>query len=88
MNKRLSLLFVIIFLLSTLVESLHFHDDGNDHSDCPVCVAAHNQQSDSACTPPALHVPLEVAETPYSRPIPAVVTKLFFTPANNRAPPA
>lgn len=87
MFKRLAIFLVCLLLFSFLVEAFHFHDNGDDHADCPVCVA-HHQQSDSAYTPPPFEIQRDVAETVYSRPVPAVVSKVFFTPANNRAPPA
>jgi hypothetical protein len=87
MSRRLAAFFFCLFLLSTLVESFHFHDDGADHSDCSICVANH-QQADTGYTAPAGEIHIELNETAYARPVLAVVAKTFSTPANNRAPPA
>jgi hypothetical protein len=87
MLRRLSFYFVCLLLLSTLVTAFHHHDDGADHPDCPVCVA-HHQQSDAGQTFPAGEVQRHVAETAYIGPESAVIPQTFFTPANNRAPPA
>jgi len=87
MYRRLSAIFVCLLLLSTLVGAFHHHDDGADHPDCTVCVA-HHQQSDSGHNSPACEIHRPLTETAYSRPVLAVVAQTFFTPANNRAPPA
>ncbi len=87
MSKRLSLLFITLLLLSSLVEAFHYHDDGADHPECSICVATH-QQADSGYTSPTCAIQRQLAETTYPEPVLAAVTKTFFTPANNRAPPA
>ncbi len=87
MFKRLSLFFVSLLLLFTLVEAFHHHDDGADHPDCSICVATH-QQAETGYTPPALEIHRNFTETAYLRPVSAVIPHTFFTPANNRAPPA
>ena len=86
MLKRLSLFFVCLLLLATLAEAFHHHDDGDDHPDCPICVATH-QQSDSGFFFPAHEVCRNFTDTAYVRPVLAIVTQIFHTPANNRAPP-
>jgi hypothetical protein len=87
MHKRLSLFLVILLLLSTLVEAFHYHDDGDDHPECSICAATH-QQSDTGFTPPVCEIQRHVTETVYVQPVLAVASKTIFTPANNRAPPA
>lgn len=87
MVKRLSIVIVAIFLLATLVEAFHHHDDGADHPECPICLA-HHQQSDSGVTAPPSPLPRELTALTFDRPVPVAVTRDFFTPANNRAPPA
>jgi hypothetical protein len=87
MRKRLATFFICFLLLSTLVTAFHHHDDGADHPDCSICVANH-QQSDSGHTSPSAEILRQLAETDYARPVLAVATQTFFTPANNRAPPA
>jgi hypothetical protein len=87
MCKRLATFFICFLLLSSLVEAFHFHNDGAEHSDCSICVANH-QQSDSGHISPSTEIQLQLQETVYARPVPAVAAQTFFTPANNRAPPA
>ena len=87
MLKRLSLFFAILLLLSTLVEASHYHDDGEDHPQCSICAAIH-QQAATGFTAHVHEVLREYVDAPYLRPVPAVVAKTFFTPFNSRAPPA
>ena len=87
MHKRLSLIFITLLLLSTLVEAFHYHDDGADHPECSICAATHHQ-ADTAYTAPVYEFLRHFVETPYPRPVLPVITKTFFTPCNNRAPPA
>lgn len=86
MLKRLSLLITLLFLLASLVEAFHYHDDGADHPQCSICVALH-QSAESALTGVVYHVVRNFVETPYPRPVPLHIAKTFFTPVNSRAPP-
>ena len=76
-----------LLLLSVLAEAFHHHDNGADHSDCPICVATHHQ-SDTGNIAPVLEIQRLVIATAYVRPVVTVVTKTFNSPANDRAPPA
>jgi hypothetical protein len=87
MYKRASLIFLILLLLTTLVESLHYHDDGADHPECSICVATH-QQADTGYTAPVYEILNQSAETLYPRPVLPVVANTLFSSFNNRAPPA
>jgi hypothetical protein len=87
MRKHLALICLCLLLVSTLVTAFHHHDDGDDHPECSICLAIHHQ-SDSDYAFPAFEVQRQLVDTVYTQPALAVVTKLFFTPANNRAPPA
>jgi len=86
MHKRLSLLLIILLLLSTMVEAFHYHDDGDDHADCPICVATHHQAG-TGFTAPVYEIPSHSVETPCPRPVLPIVAKSFFSPYANRAPP-
>jgi hypothetical protein len=86
MLKRLSLLLTILLLLASLVEAFHYHDDGADHPQCSIC-AAHHQKAEFGLTGVLYHVVRDFVETPYLRPVPSLVTKVFFAPFNSRAPP-
>lgn len=87
MLKRLSLLFAILLLLATLVEAFHYHDDGADHPQCSICTAIH-QHAESGFATPVSEIVRTYVESPYPRPVLAIVTNTFFTPFNSRAPPA
>jgi hypothetical protein len=86
MQKRISLFLSILLLFSTLVVSFHYHADGADHPDCSICLA-HNQQADSSYILPFPEIQREFTETLLPQPVPAIIAKSCFTPANNRAPP-
>jgi hypothetical protein len=87
MIKRLSLLIVILLLCTAVVESFHYHDDGANHSDCSICVASH-LNSDTVLSSPVVPVLRSITRTVYLLPTVTVVTKVCFSPANSRAPPA
>jgi hypothetical protein len=87
MLKRFATFFLCLLLLSTLVEAFHFHDDGADHPDCSICVANHQRSDSGHVSPPAV-IQIQLVETAYARPVPTGAAQTFFTPANNRAPPA
>ena len=53
MHMRIVALILSLLLFSaTLVESFHHHDDGQDHDDCPICVAALHHCADTALPAP------------------------------------
>ena len=86
MLKRLALLLTILFLLASLVEAFHFHDDGADHPQCSICVALHH--SAVPWRADTVHrVVRDFVETPYPRPVQAMASKPFFYSFNSRAPP-
>ena len=87
MVKRLSIYLVSIFLLASLVEVFHHHKDGAEHPECPICVAVHHQ-SNAGYTPPSTgEIQTVVSEPIYVKPVLALVSKIYFAPAQNRAPP-
>ena len=88
MFKRLSFIFVCLLLLSFLAEAFHHHDDGEDHDDCPICMAVVHHQADTGLTFAPPEIQRELTGTVYVLPFFSVVSKISFTPANNRAPPA
>ena len=40
-TRRLAYIFLLLFALTTVVTAFHRHEDGCDHSNCPICMAAH-----------------------------------------------
>ena len=87
MRKGLSFIFVCLMLLSFLGEAFHHHDDGADHPECSICVAAH-QKSDAALTFSPLEVHRELTETITIQPFLSIAKKTLFSPSLGRAPPA
>jgi len=87
MHKRISLFLTILLVLSTLAGSFHYHADGADHPDCSVCLAYH-QQADSNYVVPLPDIQRAFTGTLLPQPVPAIIAKSCFTPANGRAPPA
>jgi hypothetical protein len=88
MVKRLSIFLVCIFLLATLVEAFHHHNNGAAHPECPICIAAHHQSNAGYTSPPTCEIRFVVSEPVYVRSVLALVSKIYFAPAQNRAPPA
>jgi hypothetical protein len=88
MRNRLPLILICLLLLSTLATAFHHHDDGDDHPECSICVASH-QQADTGYTAPVYQIPrLSVLPPPPPRPVLQYVAKPFLSPLNDRAPPA
>lgn len=87
MHKRISLILTTLLFFSVLAGSFHFHADGADHPDCSICLA-HHQQADSNHVFPIADIQREFTETLLPQPVPAIIAKTCFTPANSRAPPA
>jgi hypothetical protein len=36
--RRISLLIILLFVLSAVLATIHHHNDGLSHNDCPICV--------------------------------------------------
>ncbi len=87
MLKRLSFLLVFLLFLSFLGEAFHHHDDCGDHPDCAVCVAVVHHKADTGLTTVSSEVQLELTGTVSVLPYLPVVSRVSFTPSNNRAPP-
>jgi hypothetical protein len=88
MLKRLSFIFVCLLLLSFLGEAFHHHDDGDDHSDCSICMAVVHHKADTGLTFAPPEIQRDLTETIYLSPALAGLPKTFFIPALGRSPPA
>jgi hypothetical protein len=88
MVKRLSIFLVCIFFFATLVEAFHHHNDGAAHPECPICIAAHHKSNAGYTSPSTCEIQTVVSEPVYVKPVLALVSKIYFAPAQNRAPPA
>lgn len=85
-SKRFAAFLILVLLLSTFVAAPHFHEDMDDHDDCPICVASNHQSA----TGPAIiafdSVPY-CTETTVVAPSPFFTDNLFSYSLRNRAPP-
>lgn len=86
--RFVSLLLALLLFSATLVESFHHHDDGGDHADCTVCVAALHHSADTALPSPLLLSLPEILPTLFSTFIPKTVTTRACYAPGDRAPPA
>jgi hypothetical protein len=87
MRKGLSFIIICLMLLSFLGEAFHHHNDGADHPECSICVAAH-QKSDAAFATAPFSAPKDLSETAYNPSIINILSKTLFSPSLGRAPPA
>lgn len=85
MQKRLALLCVVLMLLSALVVAFHHHEDGIDHDDCPLCLAAHNSSSASHELPEVQRNNDVISSHPE---VSFTLPHAISIPGNTRAPPA
>ena len=85
--RLVSLILAVLLLSATLVESLHVHNDGADHADCPICVAALHHSAHTAQAPPVLLALLELSPTQFPEFIlETAATRSRYAPGK-RAPP-
>jgi hypothetical protein len=85
--RFISLILALLLFSATLVESFHHHDDGVDHADCSVCVAALHHCADTALPSPVLLSLPEISPTLFPEFIlKTVAIRTFYAPGN-RAPP-
>jgi hypothetical protein len=83
--RRLALLFLIVFILSTWAIAFHRHADGADHPNCPACAAAYFSAAVSgvfALESPQLHA------TPKPSFVPVPYDFIGFAALLSRSPPA
>jgi len=85
--RFVSLILALLLFSATLVESFHHHDDGSDHDDCPICVAALHHSAHTALPSPILLPILEISHTLFPDFIPQTVTIRTCYAPGNRAPP-
>ena len=82
-----ALILSLLLFAATLVESFHRHDDGDDHTDCPICVVALHHSADTGLPSPILLPLPEIHPTLFREFIPkSVVVRTCYAPGN-RAPP-
>jgi hypothetical protein len=85
--RFVSLILALLLFSATLVESFHHHDDGADHADCPVCVAALHHSADTSLPSPVLLSLPEVTHTLFPEFILQAATIRTYYAPGNRAPP-
>jgi len=84
--KRLTFILLFLFALSTLVEVCHHHDDGDEHDDCPICIAAlhHSAAGFSFFSLAGLSLSNIIQETPF---VSSRYTPIHVVFLPGRAPP-
>jgi hypothetical protein len=85
--RFVSLILALLLFSATLVESFHHHDDGADHDDCPICVAALHHSADTALPSPVLLALPDITPTLFPEFILKTVTIRVFYAPGSRAPP-
>lgn len=86
--RLLALFLSVLMPVAVLLESLHHHEDEQDHPDCAVCAVAHHHSADTA-VPPPLALSLPTASPALFVPIiPLVISARIIHSQRNRAPPA
>lgn len=86
--RFVALILSLLLFTASLVESFHHHDDGQDHGDCPICVAALHHSADTLLPSPILLPLPEVSPTLFPAFILATVTTRACYAPGDRAPPA
>ena len=82
-----ALILALLLFSATLVESLHHHDDGDDHADCPICIAALHHSADTGLPSPLLLSLPELSPTVFPEFIrESVPLRTCYAPGD-RAPP-
>jgi hypothetical protein len=85
--RFVSLILVLLLFSATLVESFHHHDDGVDHDDCAICVAALHHSADTAQPSPVLLSLPEISPRHFPELLLQAVTIHTCYAPGNRAPP-
>jgi len=85
-NKRITVLFILLFLASTFVAVSHHHENTADNHDCPICIAINHVPVTSQSMVAFDSVPC-FTEVIVVAPLPLFAENLFLYSLNNRAPP-
>lgn len=86
--RLIALLLTVLLFSAQVVEGFHHHDDGAEHHDCPVCCAACLKSDDILSVPPLCIERIEFTVTIPPVPIRHLVSAIFPSHTNSRAPPA
>ena len=84
-RRKLSPVLVILLLVSFFVIAFHHHDDGDDHPDCPICIAAHVAQS-TGIHNVAFNISYDISELIAQETV-QLFSSLFISSLYGRAPP-
>ena len=85
-RRKLSPVLVILLLVSFFVIAFHHHDDGDDHPDCPICIAAHVAHS-TGIHNVAFNISYAISELILPEKV-QLFSSLFISPLYGRAPPS
>jgi hypothetical protein len=84
--ERFAFIFLLLFVLATLLTAFHHHEDGSEHHDCPVCAAGlHYSPASVNSFSPAIHQTVSNYEIPKE---PLLYNCIRLTLLTCRAPPA
>jgi len=84
--RKLSPVLVILLLVGFFIIAFHHHDDGDDHPDCPICIAAHVAHSTGIPTV-ALNISYDISELILPEKV-QLFSSLFISHLYERAPPS
>ncbi len=85
-NKRIIVLLILLFLVSTFVAVSHHHENTADDHDCPICIAINHVPATGQWMVVFNSVP-HFTETTFVAPSPVFTDNLFSHSLRNRAPP-
>ena len=86
-RATIALCVVLLFLATFLTVSFHYHPDGKEQSNCPICEVKYNQSTVATYSVPILDVPSNYSLTEF----PSISYQAPPTPCisafHSRAPP-
>jgi len=85
-NKRITVFFILLYLVSAFVVVSHHHENTKDDHDCPICIASNHLSATSQWTVAFDSVPF-FTETTIVAPSPFFTATLSSYSLKNRAPP-
>jgi hypothetical protein len=86
-RSRFTALLVLLLLFSSFVAVPHFHEDLDDHDDCPICVATYHQSASGPAIIACDGIPCFTETTVITSPE-AFTDNLYFFSLSTRGPPS
>lgn len=85
--KRFRHLLSIVFIVATLLGSMHHHDDFKVHNDCQICTLQHNLSNGDIPTQALYLQEIENLSSPIFANLSSLHVSTLQTNLNARAPP-